>query len=327
MAIPSTFSKKVADDQLAERCRAQHELIQKQTEVIAKGQRLIQELQEHDEMREARFLELKAQVRARSQERDRQIDGLVISKDENMARLEAVIQEIYNHPEADLQRRYAEVVAERDQLMAQLEDAQRERRAALQVRDALRAQLQAHCSSPPSDEAENTLPLLQAHRVTTVLEQAGEVCTLVRITADRDEAAALDHDAEAPAVRRRLAEALATMQAYGEAKAQARAEGRPAGATLASLRSYVESGNGWLGAHHVAPAEGQGASTNRQMRQVRTFHLPEELGGGRAVMNEHIRIGSGRGKAARLHYLDDTDQSGLLVIGYVGKHLKNLSTN
>lgn len=44
-------------------------------------------------------------------------------------------------------------------------------------------------------------------------------------------------------------------------------------------------------------------------------------------MNEHIRIGSGRGKAARLHYLDDTDQSGLLVIGYVGKHLKNLSTN
>lgn len=63
------------------------------------------------------------------------------------------------------------------------------------------------------------------------------------------------------------------------------------------------------------------------MKQVRTFHLPEELGGGRAVMNEHIRIGSGRGKAARLHYLDDTEKSGLLVIGYVGEHLKNLSTN
>ncbi|MFL9684904.1 MULTISPECIES: hypothetical protein [Streptomyces] len=43
-------------------------------------------------------------------------------------------------------------------------------------------------------------------------------------------------------------------------------------------------------------------------------------------MVEHIRIGDGEPPARRLHFLDDTDRSGLIVVGYFGDHLFNSQT-
>ncbi|MFJ6410216.1 hypothetical protein ACIQK9_32315 [Streptomyces hydrogenans] len=44
-------------------------------------------------------------------------------------------------------------------------------------------------------------------------------------------------------------------------------------------------------------------------------------------MVEHIRIGDGEPPARRLHFLDDTDRSGQIVVGHFGDHLFNSPTN
>jgi hypothetical protein len=213
-----------------------------------------------------------------------------------------------------------------------LEEAIAEKDAALRLKEAAKARYAGHmrrCGQ--GAEPQRLRELLDADSIAGLLEQAGHVCTMVKITADRTAAAALDRSAP-PNVRGRLADALATMQEYAEAKSTALAAGRAAGAALANMRSYCQdpSSNALIPHTHVALGEGETVTGNAKMRQARTFPVPDSVRPeGRAVMNAHIRIGSGKPPAPRLHFLDDTGfgTSGMIVVGWVGQHLPNVATN
>jgi hypothetical protein len=169
---------------------------------------------------------------------------------------------------------------------------------------------------------------LDASTLRGVLEQAQRHCPSLVITADVGETRKLEHH-QTPHWRDRLAATLATMQEYAEAKDLARARGGRAGPEMANIKAFCASQPFPLLAEgKVIVSEGQTASSSPRGRAQRTFRVPEHIdSSGKAMMLEHIRIGDGAPPAPRLHYLDDTNRSGLLVIGYFGDHLYNAGTN
>ncbi|MEU6200469.1 hypothetical protein [Streptomyces sp. NPDC047061] len=181
----------------------------------------------------------------------------------------------------------------------------------------------------PLGEAEALRGQLDAPTLRGVLEQAKQYFSLLAVTADPDEAKRLEHHQKAPHWRKRLAAALATIQAYAETKNLARAHGRGAGPGLANLKAYCDSHPfPLLSPAKVILSEGNFASRSPRGKADRKLRIPEVIHpSGRVVMLEHIRIGDGAPPAPRLHYLDDTNQSGLVVVGFFGEHLTNASTN
>lgn len=151
------------------------------------------------------------------------------------------------------------------------------------------------------------------------------------VTADPAAAAALDSHPQAPSWRRRAADALATLSAYAHAKAREREDGPDRFGRIGSFVDYVRSGRDQvlIPAGRVVPCEGSPTRVNDRYVNARTFAVPEETRpGGKAVMEAHIRVGSGAPPAPRLHFLDDTDgPSGLVVVGYLGEHLPSTQTN
>ncbi|MGW1781588.1 hypothetical protein ACWCQQ_20935 [Streptomyces sp. NPDC002143] len=219
---------------------------------------------------------------------------------------------------------------DRDVIVELLDTTTRERDAALRARDATIARLQPRRNDERPVKAEEALKeRLDATSLRGVLKQAQQHCSSLVFTADLDETKKLEHHQKAPHWRHRLAATLATMQAYAEAKDLARAYGGRGGPELANLKAYCANEPFPLMAEgKVVLSEGQTASSSPRGKAQRTFRVPERIApSGKAVMVEHIRIGDGAPPAPRLHYLDDTDRSGLLVIGFFGDHLYNAGTN
>lgn len=212
-----------------------------------------------------------------------------------------------------------------------LEQYEAERNAALRARDAVQARLDGHLDAQglASGPVASVRAMLEADSAEGVLSLAERYCTLLRITCDRKAAAVLDHGANAGTYRRRLADALATMQAYAEAKMAAYAVGRAAGPALANLKSFCVVGDDTLISQQlVILGEGQPVTSSRKMSAQRCLPVPVEVDpSGRAVMVAHIRIGSGKPPAPRLYFGDYLDRHGVLVVGYVGEHLMNMATN
>ncbi|MFJ3939169.1 hypothetical protein [Streptomyces parvus] len=231
---------------------------------------------------------------------------------------------------SELQARLEATEKDRDTFAELLDTATKERDAALRARDAAIARLQTRPNEEqPPGEAEALRARLDAPTLRGVLEQAQWHCSSLVITADLDEAKKLEHHQKAPHWRNRLAATLATMQAYAETKDLARARGGRAGPELANLKAYCASQPFPLLAEgKVVVSEGQTASSSPRGKAQRTLPVPEHIDPSeKAVMLEHIRIGDGAPPAPRLHYLDDTDRSGTVVIGFFGDHLYNAGTN
>ncbi|MFJ9797234.1 hypothetical protein [Streptomyces sp. NPDC101145] len=230
---------------------------------------------------------------------------------------------------AELRKRLEDSEAERATLAAVLAESERERDAALRARDAAIARLRPRQEARETWDARALKARLEATTFEDVLRRAGRYCASLVITADPDEARKLDHHQKAAQWRGRLADTLATMQLYAEAKNTARARGGNCGPELANLRAYcANQPSPLLSDKKVALNEGQLASTSPRGRAERTFRVPRQIAEcGTAVMVEHIRIGDGSPPAPRLHFLDDTDDSGLIVIGFLGDHRYNASTN
>ncbi|WP_329218454.1 hypothetical protein OG352_19225 [Streptomyces sp. NBC_01485] len=229
-----------------------------------------------------------------------------------------------------LQRELEAAEKDRDAFAELLNTAAEERDAALRARDAVIARLQPRQDDEQPLKAEQALKTrLESSSFRGVLRQAQQHCSSLVITADLDETKKLEHHQKAPHWRSRLAATLAAMQAYAEAKDVARAQGGRAGPEMASLKAYCANEPFPLLAEgKVVLSEGQTASSSPRGKAQRTFRVPEHIApSGKAVMVEHIRIGDGAPPAPRLHYLDDTDRSGLLVIGFFGDHLYNAGTN
>ncbi|WP_159049251.1 hypothetical protein [Streptomyces canus] len=177
-------------------------------------------------------------------------------------------------------------------------------------------------------ERDRSRGLLDEPTMMGIVEQAKQVCPLVIFTLDPGPLAALDRDSSAGPMRNKLADTLATMQDYAEAKSLARATGGAAGPTLANLLTYTKAGHGYLSAQKLALKESDQVMTDRTYAAARLFSVPDDVdAAGRVPMYAHVRIGSGKPPAARLHYYDDTDNTGLIIVGYIGEHLPSPSKN
>lgn len=152
---------------------------------------------------------------------------------------------------------------------------------------------------------------------------------LVICTADPQFARVLDDHPRAPAWCRRAVDAVDTLIAYAIARADSRNHSRRAGPHLADLRTFVRAGGPHvrITARSIALDEMLVAGTPR-FAERRTFRVPHDVHpDGKASMYAHIRIGGSKPPAPRLHFLDDTNKSGLIVIGYLGPHLPTSKTN
>jgi hypothetical protein len=75
--------------------------------------------------------------------------------------------------------------------------------------------------------------------------------------------------------------------------------------------------------------DSKGVMMNSRFVAARTLPVPREVDpSGRIVMEAHIRIGSGKPPAPRMHLHDDTSgETGKIYIGHLGPHLPNYQTN
>ncbi|WP_406161618.1 hypothetical protein [Streptomyces canus] len=282
--------------------------------------------------------EIERDARREAEIRARSYAKVIDQHDDLKAKLESMIPDLVQEvqhlpkepevPELEAQLRAAE--KERDGLAELLRAAEEERDAALRARDAAHARLRPRqADGIVVGDAEALQLRLDAPTLRGVLEQAKRYCTLLVITADPDEAERLEHHQKASLWRDRLADALAMIQAYAEDKNLTRVRGRGAGPDFANLRAYCGSRpSPLLSPVKVILNEGKFASSSPRGKADRRLRVPEDIDpSGYAAMLEHIRIGDGAPPAPRLHYLDDTDQSGLIVVGFFGEHLHNASTN
>ena len=73
---------------------------------------------------------------------------------------------------------------------------------------------------------------------------------------------------------------------------------------------------------------GESKSTQQEFGKLRIFPVPAEVDkSGVVAMWNHFKIAQSDSIAPRLHYFDDTPNTGKIYIGYIGKHLKNSQTN
>lgn len=82
-----------------------------------------------------------------------------------------------------------------------------------------------------------------------------------------------------------------------------------------------------VSAHKYAHRESDSVRSNAAMRQERMLPVPAEVHpSGRVLMESHFKIASGDTFAPRMYFYDDTDKSGRIYLGYIGKHLTNTMT-
>lgn len=80
------------------------------------------------------------------------------------------------------------------------------------------------------------------------------------------------------------------------------------------------------GAHSTQ--ESDSVERSPRFRRQREFPVPAELAPDGAVfMGAHFKIARKGLISPRMHYYDDTGQSGKIYVGYIGKHLPNTHTN
>jgi hypothetical protein len=127
-----------------------------------------------------------------------------------------------------------------------------------------------------------------------------------------------------PTWLRRAWEALQTLDAYARAKVEAGPQ------VLPHLTAYLR----WpkapvvIPATRYSPGESETVLGRARLRDARRFRVPPAVApGGTALMPAHIRIGSGKPPAPRLHFLDHSSCDGLVYVGYIGRHLANTRTN
>ena len=99
---------------------------------------------------------------------------------------------------------------------------------------------------------------------------------------------------------------------------------------LVHFAAYLmsETRNAVIPASMWSLGEGVSVVNDERLYERRVFPVPVETSPSRmAYMGSHLRIGQGSGCAPRMHVLDDTGNSGKIIIGYVGPHLPNRLTN
>ncbi|SEF26292.1 hypothetical protein SAMN05421837_103171 [Amycolatopsis pretoriensis] len=150
------------------------------------------------------------------------------------------------------------------------------------------------------------------------------------ITAEPAPAAILDHHPKATAWRRKAWDALRTLDAYASARTTLLDAGQDPGPGLSDVLAFARTGQpgSLISANIIALAESDTVTTNERLRQARTFRVdPRTNPAGRDYFGAHIALERFKAPAPRLHFLDDTDRTGTVYVGYLGAHLPTSKTN
>lgn len=74
--------------------------------------------------------------------------------------------------------------------------------------------------------------------------------------------------------------------------------------------------------NYFAAKESESVKVNPALYESRVFRVPEEVRtDGNAYMEAHLRVMTNHALAPRMHFLDDTSNTGQIWIGYLGPHL------
>lgn len=116
-------------------------------------------------------------------------------------------------------------------------------------------------------------------------------------------------------------EALRSLEDYARLKKEAGADALP------HFRAYLERATtGYLIPRtRYSTNESKSVLMNGRMVAARTLPVPRQVSeSGRILMEAHIRIGSGKPPAPRMHFHDDTSgETGKIYVGHLGPHLLN----
>jgi hypothetical protein len=146
----------------------------------------------------------------------------------------------------------------------------------------------------------------------------------VAYTGDIEPPLNLDQSPEASSWVRSSWDVLRAMQSYADAKATRSFPG--------DFKAWCETpppGAYAVSAGKVARDESETVRTNPRWRREREFSVPQEIcASGRVFMGAHVRIGaSAAGQISpRLYFHDATIQTGMIYVGYLGRHLTNTRT-
>ncbi|MFE0022263.1 hypothetical protein [Amycolatopsis sp. NPDC059021] len=163
-----------------------------------------------------------------------------------------------------------------------------------------------------------------------LFETASKALTNLDITAELGPTTILDHHPKAAAWRRKAWDALRTLDAYAGARNTIRRSGREPGPELCDVLAFARTGQpgSLISANIIALTESETVTTNERLRQARTFRVsPDTNPTGREYFGAHIALERFKPPAPRLHFLDDTDHTGHIYVGYLGAHLPTSKTN
>jgi hypothetical protein len=106
-------------------------------------------------------------------------------------------------------------------------------------------------------------------------------------------------------------------------------ESRVAGSFTGDMNSYLLDGYALKqGVSFPAGKHAKGETGHTKTNYVRTFPVPKEINSsGQQSMYSHFKLGGTMPNRPTLYYFDDSTKSGLIAIGYIGRHLKNRLTN
>lgn len=104
-------------------------------------------------------------------------------------------------------------------------------------------------------------------------------------------------------------------------------DGGFAGGVHRYLKSTETPGHRCPPRRHAA-TESESVRQNRSWRDERLLPVPTEVDpSGRVHMFAHFKTSGAGGVAPRMHYLDDTANTGKIYVGYIGYHLTNTQTS
>ncbi|WP_326944005.1 hypothetical protein OG439_29240 [Amycolatopsis sp. NBC_01307] len=215
----------------------------------------------------------------------------------------------------DYTRAFDEVEAERDEL----------RRA-----NGLLAGTLTRYHDAGTEVADAELPPDDFPSFADLIGAAAATLKHLEITAEAAPTAILDHHPKAAAWRRKAWDALRTLDAYARARRSLLDAGQDPGPELSDVLAFARTGQpgSLISANIIALAESDTVTTNERLRQARTFRVdPRTNPAGRDYFGAHIALERFKSPAPRLHFLDDTDRTGTVYVGYLGAHLPTSKTN
>jgi hypothetical protein len=149
------------------------------------------------------------------------------------------------------------------------------------------------------------------------LEDDDRLLHFVVFTGDREPVLDLDEQDPLGQWAGKVWDALLVLEDYGRVKSLEEFHG---GVHLFCQRPPAGC-HGWSANRH-APGESDSVSNRSNLRAYRTLPVPDTVDPtGKVYMEAHFKIAQSTSVSPRMHYHDDTARTGLIYVGYIGRHL------